>query len=280
MNWYVTLAAAKDRLGISGTGHDADLQRLIEEVSREIDRECRRHFYVRTATRVFSVLREDRVLVGDLLSVSSAGSDTELDNTFDGETLVEGTDFVLLPDDGWPKWKLWRLPKSTKRFFAGQRTLQVAGEWGYGDGERSDPVDDTGAAGTVGDATSTTVTVDDASGLSAGQTLRLDSEQMFVESIAGTTLTVKRGVNGTTAAAHAGAAVKVYRYPALIEKFVKVFIGVAWNQRDAEGYFQRRIGSYSEMFHRPGEARTARERMVRLYRNSLRLPSEEHLAGV
>ena len=38
------------------------------------------------------------------------------------------------------------------------------------------------------------------------QTILIDSEQLFVTEVSGTTVTVKRGVNGTTAATHLNAA--------------------------------------------------------------------------
>jgi hypothetical protein len=70
--------------------------------------------------------------------------------------------------------------------------------------------------------TSTTLTegyanVGSATSLGPAQTLLVDSEQMYITSISGNTLTVERGVNGTTAATHSGGAtVYAYDYPALV----------------------------------------------------------------
>jgi hypothetical protein len=48
----------------------------------------------------------------------------------------------------------------------------------------------------------TTITVASSAGINTNDTLQIDSEQLLVTAISGTTLTVVRGVNGTTAAAH------------------------------------------------------------------------------
>ena len=54
----------------------------------------------------------------------------------------------------------------------------------------------------------------DRADVEAGHTVLIDSEQLFVRSYAGNTLTVDRGVNGTAASAHgAGSAIDVYEYP-------------------------------------------------------------------
>jgi flagellin len=51
-------------------------------------------------------------------------------------------------------------------------------------------------------ASDTTVTVDDVSGLSSGDTIVMGSEEMTISSISGKDLTVVRGANSTTAATH------------------------------------------------------------------------------
>ena len=56
-----------------------------------------------------------------------------------------------------------------------------------------------------------------ASDLGPAQTVLVDSEQLYITAISGNTLTVERGVNGTTAATHSGgAALTRYDYPELV----------------------------------------------------------------
>jgi hypothetical protein len=60
----------------------------------------------------------------------------------------------------------------------------------------------------------TSFTVASSAGISPGDTLQIDSEQLQVTGVSGTALTVVRGVNGTTAAGHAsGANVYDIRFP-------------------------------------------------------------------
>lgn len=63
------------------------------------------------------------------------------------------------------------------------------------------------------DATTTTVGVDDATNLSAGDHIKVDSEVMFVRAISNNTLTVDRGRLNTTAASHSNAQLVSYAGP-------------------------------------------------------------------
>lgn len=273
MNWYCTLDDVKARLKIpaASTSSDADLALLIEEVSREMDKECGRHFFVKSASKIYDVSEDGArfgVMVDDLLSVSAVGIDTENDNTFDGDTLTEGTHYVLTPDNVYPKWKLKMLPLSAKSLTVGERKIRITGQWGYGDEYRADPVTNLGITGTLSDAADTTMSVNTADVAKVGMTLRLENEQVFVTAApAGSmTVTVRRGMNGTTAVAHTTAAVYRYDYPPLLQKFCKVFCDTAWQARTASGIYQRKIGNYSEMFHLPGQAEQATKRMVGLFK--------------
>ena len=59
--------------------------------------------------------------------------------------------------------------------------------------------------------------MNDASGLSPAQTVLIGSEQMYITGISSNTLTVERGVNGTTASTHtASTSVYIYVYPTLV----------------------------------------------------------------
>ena len=63
-------------------------------------------------------------------------------------------------------------------------------------------------------ATDTTLTVTDGSKFAVGQTVLIESEQLYVTAISTNDLTVVRGINGTTASTHAdGTDISIYRYP-------------------------------------------------------------------
>jgi hypothetical protein len=78
-------------------------------------------------------------------------------------------------------------------------------------------VTSTTATATLGedlDTSETDVDVSDGTAFAAGQIIRIDSEDMPIDSIATNTLTVRRGQNGTTAATHDnGAAITILTAP-------------------------------------------------------------------
>lgn len=245
MNWYTSLDDVKTRLGITATTDDALLGMLIEQASRDVDEYCGRHFYVETATRYFDTGKWwDRFYTDDLLSVSSFTVDAELDDTWTGETWT-ASDYYLMPDNSWPKTIVmiaregdYWLPRNVAKY------VKITGSFGYGDGLRQSPVDSITQTITVGSTTATTVTAS-ASGVKAGWTLLVGSEQMFVSSVSGTTLTCKRGVNGTTAATHSTAAASVYCYPTSVKRYVEIMASQEYGDRFRHGLIQERIGNYS-----------------------------------
>ena len=223
-NSYVSLDVFKGEgvMNIAGDGGDVRMLSLLESVSRMVDRYCNRHFYVLEATRRFDGDGGGRLLVPDLVSIDEGGLKT--DDDLDGvlETAWEPGEYVLLPlnadpaSGGNPGSRPYTSVAvsgragSVRRWPSGAATVQIAGQWGWWRHLRR-------AVGTVGrvpDAAATGVTVSDQTGIEAGVTLLVDSEQIYVRSYNGTSLKVVRGVNGTAAAAHdAGSPVEVFEYP-------------------------------------------------------------------
>lgn len=193
--------------------------RAIERVSREVDRWTNRRFYSQLATRYFDVRHTCRDLdlpldgEGDLISVTTLKVDDDADWSY-GLTLTEGTDFVLMPYNTTPKWRLAVHPESTNlsRWPKGARRIQIVGLFGY-----SNDLEATGLTGTVADASTTTLTASASAAalIDVGETLYLDSEQVYVTAVSTVTVTITRAQNGTAAAAHVAGTV-IYRrvYPA------------------------------------------------------------------
>ena len=129
-------------------------------------------------------------------------------------TLTEGhaNDFFLMPYNVGPK-TIFKLNEDTSNTLdAGQQTLSILGSWGF----TADTLSIT-TMDAVASTTATSVSVGAATNLGPAQTLLVDTEQMYITAITDNTLTVERGVNGTTAATHSGGAtVYVYDYPALV----------------------------------------------------------------
>ena len=68
-------------------------------------------------------------------------------------------------------------------------------------------------------------------GISPGHTILVDSEQMYVREVVGNTLTVTRGVNGTTPSAHRfGGDVSVFAYPGPVTEAAILQVARLWRK--------------------------------------------------
>ena len=244
VNSYVSLDLFKSSavLNITGTGDDARLLGLLENVGRTIDRYCNRHFYALNATRKFDGNGRSELLVPDLISVDSNGlkTDDNKDRTF--ETIWAATDYLLQPSDVDPtsadnpesrpytKVVVDTDAGSKAEWPVGIQTVQIAGQWGWW--RHLNRADETADA--IADAVTSSVTVSSRADVEAGHTLLVDTEQLYVKSYSGNTLTVVRGVNGTTAASHGGgSAIDIYEYPGPIAEATVVQAARLWTRRDS-----------------------------------------------
>ena len=220
-----------------GSGSDDELFQLLLAVSVAVDDYCNRRFYPLAATRTFDGPADVLLPVPDLLSVTSLKSDDDDDGTY--ETTWATTDYQLLPLNaqpsqhwGGPYYAVRALARGTKQTFdAGQARYEIAGIWGYRDfQEPSGSLTD----GAVGDPTTTTVTVDAGTDFAVGQTVLVDSEQLLVTAISGNSLTVTRGLNGTTAATHTdNSTVSILRWPAPVERATLINTARIWTRAPA-----------------------------------------------
>ena len=124
-------------------------------------------------------------------------------------------------------------------FTAGMQTVQVDGRWGYREITEDSGADiNEGAQFSVTDAT---LTVTDGSKFAVGQTILIDSEQLYITAIATNDLTVTRGVNGTTAATHPDAAdINIYTYPGPVAEACLMQTSRLWKRKDSG--FASRVG--------------------------------------
>ena len=207
-----------------------------------VDRYCNRHFHVLNAARKFDGGGTQRLLAPDLISVDASGlkTDDNKDRTF--ETTWAATDYLLLPSNADPT----SAGNSMSRPYTsidvdsdagakgawpkGRETVQVTGQWGWWRHLKRAAE----TANTIADATTTTVAVSARTDIEAGHTVLIDSEQMYVESYSGNTLTVIRAVNGATAAAHGnGADIDIYEYPGPIREAVIIQAARLWRRKDS-----------------------------------------------
>jgi hypothetical protein len=97
---------------------------------------------------------------------------------------------------------------------AGEYPIKITGLWGY-----YNQLTATTTVHASIDSSATSIALHNASTLlEVGQTILIDSEQMFITVIAGVNVTVTRACNGTTGASHAvDAVVSTYTYPVIGE---------------------------------------------------------------
>lgn len=215
---YASRTSLKAHMGIAttDTADDATLLSKLEAASRFIDGPygCNRHFYVKTATRTFTSQFTNKLLLDyDLLSITSLKHDSDTD--WDYDYTWAATDYHLYPFNEYPKTKIMTKSGGDYSFPSQEEGVQIAGLWGYGTGDTATPYTDSGTnTAEELDASETGVDVGDGTALAVGQTILVESEQMYITAISTNTLTVVRGVNGTTAATHATSKdVYIYQYP-------------------------------------------------------------------
>ena len=239
MNSYADLTTLKSSsyLNITVTDYDVYLRKLLESASREIDRLCERYFYCVTGTRYYDGAGRKLFIRDDLLYITSLATDEDGDGTY--ENTFETSDYIAYPLNTFPKTRLELASGGNYGSFASGilNGVKLVGIFGYGDGISITPYY---ASGTTTaeelDISETDVDVADATKLAVGQTIRVEAEQMFVESISTNTLTVRRGVNGMVAATHAtGKTISIYEFPAPITQACLIMAMRRWKRKDT-GY--------------------------------------------
>jgi len=218
-NTYAGIDDLKARMVIAGTTNDSVLWATLNAASRAVDRHCNRHFYALEATRLFDIEDGASVSIPDLASVTEVLEDCDGDRVF--ETARTVSNYALYPLNASPGSASGRpysqirsdLGLGVESFAVGRSRLSIEGRWGY----RFHIADSASVISSGGgiSASVTVVPVDAVTEIQAGMTIVIDSEQMFVRTVTGINVTVKRGVNGTTTATHADAtAISFVVFPA------------------------------------------------------------------
>ena len=265
MNLYITPGEIKadlqDMIQSTTTKYDDVLYRRCREMSRGIDRRCKRFFYPLLTTKYFSIgpnphrfgtaqvrpLKEhsssDAALLGilwvpDLISVTAIYFSTDNGATY---TALAETDYVLAVGEDFDKPCSYNtiildVNGEYSAFPAGQRSVKITGVWGYVE-DRDACWEDSGitlAGNMAVDATTFTVADADAedlfgSGISLqiGRLIKIGDEYLVVTAVDAVTdmVTVRRPRNGTTAAAHnTGDAVYLWRPPAMIVDAARMMV--------------------------------------------------------
>lgn len=208
-------AYAVDKAEDFGNFADEHILKLLRSVSASEDAYCQRTGPGRTASGFGPRLGTNRYdgvpgrvldLDDDLLAVTSVGVAQGLGST--ATTYVDETDFYLGPYDATPYREATLNGLGQSSWYGVQRGIAWAGKWGYQDVRET--IGTLAAAVLIGAGT-IKLSNNDAE---AGMTLYIGSEQLEVTAVDNVMLTVKRGANGTTPAAHdSGATVECFTYP-------------------------------------------------------------------
>lgn len=223
-----------------GTANDALFLAWLEEASRSIDDYCRRTgqahpmsgFGPRVGTNRYDGSGTNCLeLADDLLSLTSLTTLPAIGGT--PITLTAETDYYLEPYDRPPYRRIvLHEVATTTLFYAVRRGVSAAGTWAYSNETAASIT--TVASGLAADAAATTFTTSATPTIEIGHTLLIGSEQVYVTGLSGTTATITRGANGTTAAVHADtSAIAVYRYPRQVKVTSLRLAHRRWKARDA-----------------------------------------------
>ena len=220
---------------------DERLLGMLETASRWIDGYCDRHFFTTQGERRFDGTGRVVLAVTDLVSAEEVrvreGATGRWIAWNSGDWLAYPLNATPAEPDGRPYTRIVATAGG-RRFPLSRGGVIIAGMWGYGDVREDTGLQVSGAEVTTGD-TAITVAASDGDpsvSLSAGHTVRVGEEQMYVTNAVdgqdATTLTVRRGVNGTTPATHAaGTGVEVYRYPPAVTEACLMQAAIWWRER-------------------------------------------------
>jgi hypothetical protein len=223
-----------------GSNNDAAMLTTLESVSRRIDEFTGRGsgFGPRTGTNKYDGMGGSELrLNDDLVSVTSITLRAVTRGTVT-QTPVADTDYYLVRGDGTygdPPYRKLVLhgAGSIRVFGTGLKVTEIAGTWGYPAILR----DLAPTTSEVLDATEQSIDVSALTGISPGMTLLIESEQVYVSALVDSTtdsITVDRGVNGTTAATHTtGQVIKRYIYTATVVDACNRVALRRWRSRDA-----------------------------------------------
>lgn len=215
-NWsYISRDELKLNFRDTATADDTVYRRVLQDVSELIDQEMNRTFRTYLATMVFTAKHSQHLDMPpgfDLLSITTLKTDE--DDDYDYDNTWATTDYVLEPYNApnlrIPYDRISTKPNGAYSFPKNDQGVQIVGKWGYFEELETFAADLNEAL----DASETGVDVQAGTNYDVLDTILIESEQMYVTGIASNTLTVVRGVNGTTAAAHStGLDIKRYRYP-------------------------------------------------------------------
>ena len=240
---YITLDALKGEsaLNITGTANDDRLLGLAEAASSVIDRWCNRHFYTRKATMRFDGSGGATLGVPDLVSVDDDGVRVYERGYGGFPTTWDADDYRLLPENADPasadngnsrpytRLLATGAASGRVRFPPGRGNVEVSGVWGWWQHLRHLSQVVEAAADRDASKLMLSALQTGCAEIAAGHTLLIGDEQVYVRARDGETLTVERGVNGTTAGSISkDSPIDIYVYPAPVSEAALLIAARLW----------------------------------------------------
>lgn len=180
-NWYTGLETVKAAAGITGSRHDATVADAIESASRQIDDATHTWFIPRIETRNFDArwptIINNRITFDAWLQ----SVDTFTDEGDDANS-VPSTDYRLLPENDGPPYYAAQIldDQNTTSFRADpntpQQSFRITGPWGAS----ARLIDGTALSAALA-APAASFNVKDSSKLDVGDTVLIDSEQLWLQ---------------------------------------------------------------------------------------------------
>ena len=244
-NCYANLNTLKGAsfLNVSANTWDNELLANLEEGSREIDRDCDRFFYIYEGIKYYDGGTTRVILDDDVYSITSLEVDTDgsyqYASVFNLGSTTGQVDAFTYPLNVTPITRIEANPQGAYGHLAAgyRKSIKITGRFGYGDDYPNLPYNAIGD--TVVDAPlaigATSLTVTKGNLFSAGMTLRIESEQLYVNANpTGNTVPIVRACNGTTAASHvATTPIYLYSYPKAITKAVLIYAMRTWKRKES-----------------------------------------------
>ena len=237
------------QLDIEGNAADPFLLSLIREASADIDGAAGRKFAPYVTTQTYDTPwggvwdQNTESLVRRVVNNRSLPIDTDdllaVTTLTNGDgTVITAAQYLLYPANVYPKNEI-RLKVSSGLAWqpdsAGDReqVISVVGVFGYHEDYPNSAWLGAGTlAGHIGSTTATTFAFSTGAGLEPGMLLQVESEYLYVGQVAGTTATVERANNGSTAAAHTtGAAISYWQPVYAVGRIARMAATALWNLR-------------------------------------------------
>lgn len=232
---YTTLDSFKNRRDLNVNTDDAMVVKFIRDASVWFAEKANRMFVPFEATYTYDrfgghITARTLDLGEDVLAV---GTLTNGDGT-----VIAASSFRLTPTNSDPKWRIELLPSAAVTWTHEtdwQDAISVSGIYGYHRHYAQAWKANTQLNGTLG-VSGTLVSVDSVSALEVLDYILVGAEQMQVTDTITGTLTVERGVNGTTAASHADdTSVLRYQQTASVKEAVETLAAFFYEHRDTDG---------------------------------------------